>query len=125
TSTTPRRRARWVTRVARVAMMLGGLAAGLAVAEAVFSYRDGGAFPHLNVYIPDAELGVRLQPGATERVEFAGNPRTEVRINRDGYRGDELPPPGPDEVLVVGDSQVFGLGVEQDQTFSAGLARAT
>src|SRR6185436_5126779 len=31
---------------------------------------------------------------------------------------------GADDVLVVGDSQVFGLGVEQDEAFSARLAAA-
>lgn len=60
----PRRRIRWL---ARCAMVLGGLATGLGAAEAVFAYRDGGAFPHLNVYVADPELGVRLQPGATEK----------------------------------------------------------
>lgn len=111
---------RWTRWLARCAMMLGGLG----VAEAVFAWRDGGAFPHLNVYVADPELGVRLEPGATEQVAFGGNPVTRVRINRDGFRGGELPPPGADDVLVVGDSQVFGLGVEQDETFSARLAAA-
>jgi hypothetical protein len=120
----PRSSRRWIRWPLRLAMMLGGLAVGLGAAEAVFYQRDGGAFPHLNVYVPDPELGVRLMPGATERVAFGGNPITSVQINREGYRGDELPPPGKDDVLVVGDSQVFGLGVEQDQTFSAVLARA-
>src|ERR1041385_1478735 len=103
-----RRRTRWL---ARGAMMAGGLAIGLAVAEGMFYMRDGGAFPHLNVYVADPELGVRLMPGATETVAFGGNPTTHVRINRDGFRGDELAPPGKDDVLVVGDSQVFGLGL--------------
>ncbi|HET7501256.1 MAG TPA: hypothetical protein VFK02_09650 [Kofleriaceae bacterium] len=116
---------RWLRRLVRAAMALAGLAAGLAAAEAVFYYRDGGAFPHLNIYVADPELGVRLMPGATENIAFGGNPITHVRINRDGYRGDELRPPGPGEILVVGDSQVFGLGVEEDQTFSAVLGTTT
>lgn len=105
-------------------MVLAGLVAGLLVAELVFRWRDDGAFPHLNVYRADPELGVRLRPGATQRLAFGGNPTTSIRINGDGFRGAELPPPGKDEVLVVGDSQVFGLGVEEDQTFSARLAAA-
>jgi lysophospholipase L1-like esterase len=100
-----------------------GLVVGLAAAEGIFYHRDGGAFPHVNFYVADAELGVRLMPGATEKVSFGGNPITHVQINRDGYRGGELPAPGTDEVLVVGDSQVFGLGVEQDETFSAVLGK--
>ncbi|HUJ63854.1 MAG TPA: SGNH/GDSL hydrolase family protein [Kofleriaceae bacterium] len=106
---------RWA---ARFAMLVAGLAVGLAIAELVFRWRDHGAFPHLNVYVADPELGVRLAPGAEEKISFGGNPVTSVRINSDGFRGPELPPPGGDEVLVVGDSQVFGLGVEEDQTFA-------
>ena len=115
----PRRRLRWL---GRCAMMLAGLAVGLAAAELVFRLRDGGAFPHLNVYVADPDLGVRLAPGGEEKVSFGGNPITHVRINRDGFRGGELPAPGKDDVLVVGDSQVFGLGVEETETFSARLA---
>jgi acetyltransferase AlgX (SGNH hydrolase-like protein) len=103
-------------------MMLAGLAVGLVIMEFTFRHRDGGAFPHLNFYRPDPALGVRLEPGATEQIAFGGNPITSVRINAAGYRGADWPAPGKDEVLVVGDSQVFGLGVEEAQTFSTGLA---
>jgi acetyltransferase AlgX (SGNH hydrolase-like protein) len=116
-----RRRLRWL---ARTAMVVGGLFIGLVVAEIIFYMRDDGAFPHLNVYTPDPELGVRLEPGATEKVAFGGNPLSHVRINSEGYRGDDWPAPATNEVLVVGDSQVFGLGVEEDVTFSAKLAEA-
>jgi hypothetical protein len=93
------------------------------VAEGAFRLRDRGAFPHLNVYLPDARLGVRLRPGASQRLSAGTNPLTSVRINRDGLRGAELPPPADGEVLVVGDSQVFGLGVEEGETASAELGR--
>lgn len=108
--------------VKKFAMVLAGLAVGLAAAELVFRVRDGGAFPHLNVYVADPDLGVRLAPGGREKISFGGNPITHVRINREGFRGEDWPAAGKDDVLVVGDSQVFGLGVEEDQTFSAGLA---
>lgn len=100
-----------------------GLAAGVALAEVAFSIRDQGAFPHLNVYVADAWLGARLRPGAEQRVAFNDNPVTSVRINRDGFRGADLPEPAAGEVLVVGDSQVFGLGVEEAETFSAELSK--
>jgi hypothetical protein len=96
---------------------------GLTAAELAFRSRDDGAFPHLNVYAPDEALGVRLLPFATERVAFAGNPVTSVRINARGFRGADWPKPSDGEILVVGDSQVFGLGVEEGETFSAELAR--
>ena len=103
--------------------VLAGIVLGLAITEAVFHLRDHGAFPHLNVYIADRELGVRLRPLATERVSFGGNPVTSIRINSEGYRGADWGPPGDDEVLVVGDSQTFGLGVEEGETFSDVAAR--
>jgi hypothetical protein len=101
-----------------------GLAVGLGLAEAAFHVRDRGAFPHLNVYVSDDRLGVRLRPGAAQRLRSGpNNPVTSVRINRDGLRGADLPPPTDAEVLVVGDSQVFGLGVEEQETASAELGR--
>ncbi len=117
----PRRNVR--KNLLRVAL---GLLVGLAIAEGAFRVRDGGAFPHVNVYVADAELGTRLRPGATEKVRFASpkNPITQVRVNSDGYRGDEWPAKSDDEIVVVGDSQVFGLGVEEDETFSKELERA-
>jgi hypothetical protein len=101
--------------------VLLGLAVGAGLSEVAFSYRDHGAFPHLNLYRADPELGVRLVPGASMKLAFGGNPVTSVRINQAGFRGAELPAPGGDEVVVVGDSQVFGLGVEEGETFSARL----
>ncbi len=103
---------------------LAGVGLGLVIAEAAFWMRDGGAFPHLNVYIDDAERGVRLRPGATERIRFSKNPVTKIRINADGFRGGPATPPSPDEIIVVGDSQVFGLGVEEEETFAAVLQSA-
>lgn len=100
-----------------------GLGLGLVIAELAFSWRDEGAFPHANFYVPDEELGVRLEPGASMNFKLRENPRTTIRVNSRGYRGGEWAAPGEDEVIVVGDSQVFGLGVEDGATFSAGLAR--
>lgn len=100
-----------------------GLLLGLAIAEAVFRWRDEGAFPHVNFYEPDPELGVRLQPHASMKIRVATNPVTSLRTNSRGFRGGEWPPPAPGEILVVGDSQVVGLGVEEEDTFSAALAK--
>jgi hypothetical protein len=121
--TSPSTRPAWRRWARRLAQAAAGLALGLALAEVAFHLRDHGAFPHLNVYVPDARLGVRLRPGATQRVAFGKNPVTSVRINGDGFRGADLPPPSEGEILVVGDSQVFGLGVEEHETASAELSR--
>lgn len=111
-------------RALKIAAQIGvGLGVGLVIAELVFSSRDEGAFPHANFYMPDAELGVRLEPGASMHFKLRENPRTTIHVNSRGYRGGEWAAAGDNEVIVVGDSQVFGLGVEDDATFSAGLAR--
>ncbi|KIG18848.1 hypothetical protein DB30_07184 [Enhygromyxa salina] len=99
-----------------------GLGVGLALTEFAFSTRDHHAFPHVNFYVPDPELGVRLEPGAAMNFKLGSNPLTTITVNSQGYRGREWPAPSEGEVLVIGDSQVFGLGVDDTQTFSAVLA---
>ena len=108
----------WLTRIG---LGLAGIALALVVAEIVFRHRDDGAFPHVNFYKADAALGARLEPHAEQRISFGGNPVTSLRTNGAGYRGAEWPESTEDEIIVVGDSQVFGLGVEENQTFSARL----
>ncbi len=105
--------------------------AGLAVGVLAFSFgaelacfaASGGAFPHVNFYVPDPELGVRLKPDQASRISFSGNPVTRINSNNEGYRGSDWPEPTVPEVLVVGDSQVFGLGVEEDQVAASRLSR--
>lgn len=104
------------------AQMILGLGLGLGIAEYAFGSRAEWAFPHVNFYVPDAELGVRLEPGATMEFKLRSNPRTTIHVNRRGFRGADWPVPTEGEVIVVGDSQVFGLGVDDGATFSARLA---
>jgi hypothetical protein len=112
-------------RIGRVALQVAlGLAVGLGVAEGVFRHRDAGAFPLVNVYAPDSVRGVRLAPGSTTSVGRPGERVTHVRVNHDGYRGADWPPPSPGEVLVVGDSLSFGLGVEEGEALPARLRAA-
>ncbi|MEO6950999.1 MAG: hypothetical protein ABI321_04225 [Polyangia bacterium] len=98
-----------------------GTALGLGLVEVGFHVRDHGAFPHLNIYVRDAKLGVRLRPGSTERISFSGNPPSDVRINSAGYRGADWPAHADNEIFVVGDSQAFGLGVNEQQSFASRL----
>jgi hypothetical protein len=113
------------TRSQQAGLVLLAIAAGLGIAELAVRGADGGAFPHVNFYVPDADLGVRLEPGATMKLQLGTNPITAIRVNEHGYRGEDWPSPSGDEILTVGDSQVFGLGVEEDETFSARLAGLT
>lgn len=101
-----------------------GLALGLGIAEYSFAKRDAGAFPQVNCYTADDALGARLTPGCTEKIRFgtAKNPVTTAVIGADGFReAPHVAKENADEILVVGDSQVFGLGVEAGETFSARL----
>lgn len=101
-----------------------GIALATGIAETASHFHDHGAFPHFNGYMSDAQLGVRLRPGAAQRVALGeNNPITSVRVNREGLRGADHPTPTEGEILVVGDSQVFGLGVEEQETASAELGR--
>ncbi len=98
---------------------------GMVFTEASFHVRDGGAFPHVNFYLNDSQLGVRLRPEARQKIRFNDNPVSSIRINDQGYRGKAWPAATSDEIIVVGDSQVFGLGVEEEETFSAQLSERT
>ncbi|MER2562785.1 MAG: hypothetical protein ABTQ32_18810 [Myxococcaceae bacterium] len=98
-----------------------GLTLGVVIAELAFRARDDGAFPHLNLYEADATLGVKLNPNAEMRLKLGNNPTTTIHTNSLGFRGGDWPAPAATDVLVVGDSQVFGLGVEDGETFSAQL----
>lgn len=113
------------TRLQQLGLVALAAVLGLVAAEGIARLRSGGAFPHANFYVPDDALGVRLEPGATMRFQLGENPASDIRVNAQGYRGADWPAPADGEILVVGDSQVFGLGVEDDETFSAGLAEAT
>jgi hypothetical protein len=121
----PSRLRRWIGRTMQ---SLLGLGLGLLIAEGAFWLRDDGAFPHVNFYEPDPELGARLRPGASMRFRLAGNPTSEINVNAQGFRGEDWPSPSeqePNAIMVFGDSQVFGLGVDDDETFSAVLAERT
>ncbi|MBL8720040.1 MAG: hypothetical protein JNL79_28905 [Myxococcales bacterium] len=117
-------------RALRGLQIVAGLAVGVVLAEGIFRLRDRGAFPHLNLYRPDADLGVRLRPSTTQKLAVGkNNPITSVTIDAEGYRALEAPGQprndAPAGVLAIGDSQVFGLGVEGEQTFVAELGRLT
>jgi len=108
--------------------------AGLAVAVAIFFVtgevlaRTLGIVDRLNGYTrqlfdrgPTQELPYRLRAG----IEVASG-GVSVRVNALGLRGPTTtaaPAPGTVRVLVLGDSVVFGQGVDDDATLPAALAR--
>jgi hypothetical protein len=124
-TTKPKRK--WLRRTFIASQLILGFGLGLLITEKVFAKRDEGAFPHVNFYVPDSELGVRLEPGATMTFRLRSNPLSTINVNAQGYRGADWPAAGDreGEIIVLGDSQVFGLGVEDGETFSAKLAEIT
>jgi lysophospholipase L1-like esterase len=57
--------------------------------------------------------------------EFRSNPTWEIRLNSDGFRGEEMPnarEPGIVRIACLGDSWTFGMPVGQDQTYPSRLA---
>lgn len=74
------------------------------------------------LYTTDAEIGYVLTPGFHGRLQRAEYD-VPVHVNRAGLRGEEIPPRSDTtfRLLVLGDSQAFGAGVRDDETFSVQL----
>src|SRR3954471_226180 len=52
--------------------------------------------------------------------EFSSNPTWEIRLNSDGFRGEEMSnarAPGIVRIACLGDSWTFGMPVGQEQTY--------
>jgi hypothetical protein len=90
---------------------------GFVLAEGVL--RAGGAArQHLRAYVEDAEGVPTLAPYATDRARAPRGARWTLHTGSDGLRA---PAAAPDAPLVVGDSQVLGMGVADDEAFAARL----
>lgn len=76
-------------------------------------------------YMPDPPGPYRLSPGYRGRIYNRAEYSNEIRINEAGLRGSEIGPSSEEilRVLIVGDSFVFGVGVEDSETFTALLPK--
>jgi len=120
----PRKPALW----ARALAVLASLVVSLAAAEVVVGFARGHAFPYLNLYMEDTIYGVRLEPDASTHLRSRTGRVTAIRTNARGFRGPDRAPadpartgPVPGRVLLLGDSQVFGYGVEEADALAARL----
>jgi lysophospholipase L1-like esterase len=72
-----------------------------------------------SLFVPDPAIGYRLRPGA--RVRFATSDfDTRIAINDQGVRDDEPigpKPPNERRIVILGDSLVMSVQVDQQQTF--------
>ena len=73
------------------------------------------------LYMPDPPGRYRLSPGYRGRIYNRVEYDNAIRINREGLRGPEIEEGGGPftRILVIGDSFVFGVGVEDSETFTA------
>lgn len=99
----------------KASLMLGSAVVGLAAAELIVRAGSGGALPHLRLFVQHADE-ITLQPGACADVRHATGRTFTVCADAAGAR---TPTAAPGAWLAVGDSQVLGMGVAGDQTFSA------
>jgi lysophospholipase L1-like esterase len=106
--------------LASVLLALGALELGLRLVwQGYYLKTPKGYAAH------DPIRGWRNLPGAT--VDY-GEPEFSTVVVHDshGFRGPEVPlakPPGKFRILVLGDSFTYGVGVENDETFSARLGQ--
>ena len=102
----------------RIALSLGSLALTFAALEITGRVVVPAPVERKDGFRNDDQLGWILPKG--EQMVWRGK---QAQVNSLGFRGSE-PVPGKPTVLIVGDSSVFGDGVDDDQTMSAQLARA-
>lgn len=95
---------------------------GLGLAEAVVRLVAPQPLPEDHSYRADPELGWTPRPNYHGLLGNVVEFMTDVRTNALGMRGGEPQGRHP-AILGLGDSFVFGYGVEEDETFLAAAAR--
>lgn len=114
---------RWA---ARIVMTGSGILLALLVGEVivrVFGLGDvyltrGG------LHCSDPDAGWKCQPDLDSRYVLPGSFDVRVRCNSRGLRDDEIPfskPSGVRRIVVLGDSFMWGFGVENEETLSSVL----
>lgn len=111
---------------ARLLIGLVSVAMGLVMVEATAGVLRDHAFPFLNIYEADETFGVRLSPHASTATRSRHGRVTDVVTNALGFRGPEWTPapaarPVPGRVMLLGDSQVFGYGVDAPEGMASRL----
>lgn len=97
----------------RWGLPLAACALACGLSEGLMRFADGNAFPQLDIF--EARGGqLRLQANAEARMR---RPDGGIYTLRTGQRGLRLPK--GDDLLIVGDSQVLGYGVEDAESFPA------
>jgi hypothetical protein len=116
---------RWTLRAT---LSIGSLAVSLLLAELAATLAAKGAYPYLNLFVADPQLGVVLEPNATTRVRSKLGRVTRIDTDEHGRRIHPMvgsPARAGVRVLLLGDSQAFGYLVEAEDAVAAQLGRIT
>jgi hypothetical protein len=116
-----------VGRLAEVALALASVGLFFGLAEISLRLAGYGSEPALPgpMYVRSATRGYDLKPGYRgegERSPYLVHP--PIAINSLGLRGRDAAaekPPGAFRILCLGDSYVFGWGVDDEESFPARL----
>jgi lysophospholipase L1-like esterase len=113
---------------AKLLLALGGTLASLALAEVVTRIAGGGGamVSRAMFFAFDPDAGWRCRPNLDLRFVEPGLYDVRVRCNSQGLRDREhatRKPAGARRLLCVGDSYVWGQGVEDEQTVASRLGR--
>ena len=118
----PRAQQRWASFGINFLMVIGSLCVAFLLAELALRVAGIGSDQFLR---PDPVLGVRFiasKSGLSQDSCFSAH----VSINAEGWRSREIPlakPAGVYRVLVLGDSFMAGLQVNDDEVFASALER--
>lgn len=106
----------------RLGFMCASLVVAFFAAEGVLRIADDNALPHLGLFAETESGSIALAPDASMNVRRRDGEVFTVATDACGRRAEERGSACVDEGwLIVGDSQVLGLGVSQDEAFPARL----
>lgn len=118
-------RRRWRSRLANLGLAAVSLGVSVLAAEVVARLVRPQAIEVIapGLYQPDPPRRYRLSPGYRGELTNFTEFHTPLAISSQGLRGPALPPKSPEEkrLLVLGDSFIFGWGVEEQETLAARL----
>jgi hypothetical protein len=99
---------------ARLLILLVTVVVGIGMCEGIVRWKSGNAVPHVQIF-ELREGALRLQPNASLKLMRPDHERWTLTTDDQGFRSSDA----STGWLVVGDSQVLGMGVPDEAAFPA------